>query len=260
MTIELPRDRYGRPLILQADGSTKPYTRASQVGDTLDDKSALQAWGERMVVKGVVESDHIRRLISLADISDDKGLGAIAKKAKDAAGAWSASDLGTAIHKMTERIDTGAMSIDDVTPEFRPHITAYLAALDAYGLRPVLVEATVVDDALEIAGTLDRVYECRDGRRVIGDLKTGRQIFLPSKSIGCQLAAYAHSVLYNPETGERTPIDGLRTDIAYVVHLPANGSGCSLFEVDTHRGYELARLAQTVRSIRNERLIRPLAS
>ena len=125
MNIELPRDRYGRPLILQADGSTKPYTRASQVGDTLDDKSALQAWGERMVVKGVVESDHIRRLISLADISDDKGLGAIAKKAKDAAGAWSASDLGTAIHKMTERIDTGAMSINDVTPEFRPHITAY---------------------------------------------------------------------------------------------------------------------------------------
>ena len=118
----------------------------------------------------------------------------------------------------------------------------------------------MVDDALQIAGTLDRVYECRDGRRIIGDLKTGKSVFLPSKSIGCQLAAYAHSVLYNPETGERTLIDGLRTDIAYVVHLPANGSGCSLFEVDTHRGYELARLAQTVRSIRNERLIRPLAS
>lgn len=260
MTIELPRDRYGRPLILQADGSTKPYTRASQVGDTLDDKSALQAWGERMVVKGVVESDHVRRLISLADISDDKGLGAIARKAKDAAGAWSASDLGTAIHKMTERIDTGAMSVDDVTPEFRPHITAYLAARDAYGLRPVLVEATVVDDGLEIAGTADRIYECRDGRRIVGDLKTGKSIFLPSKSIGCQLAAYAHSRLYDPETGERTDIEGLRTDIAYVIHLPANGSGCTLFEVDVTRGYELCGLAQTVRRVRTERIIRPLAS
>jgi hypothetical protein len=260
MTIELPRDRHGRPLILQPDGSTRPYTRASQVGDTLDDKTALTAWEGRMVVKGVAESEHIRRLISLADITDDKALGAIARKAKDAAGAWSASDLGTAIHKVTERLDTGDITINDVTPEFRPHIVAYQDALARVGFTPVLVEAIVVNDELEIAGTLDRVYETPAGDRVVGDLKTGKQIFLPSKSIGCQLAAYAHSVLYDPETGERTPIEGLRTDTAYVVHLPANGSGCSLYEVDTRRGFELARLAQTVRRIRNERLIRPIAS
>jgi len=259
MTIELPRDRYGRPLIIQPDGSTKAYTRASQVGDTLDDKTALNAWNDRMLLKGVRESEHIRRLISLADVTDDKALNSIARKAKDAGGAWSASDLGTAIHRLTERVDTGAITIDDVDSESRPVIDAYLATLADNGLVPHLVEQIVVCDQLEVAGTLDRVYLTAAGDRIVGDIKTGRQVFLPSKSIACQLASYAHAVMYDPETGERTPLD-VRTDFALVVHLPANGMTCSLYQVDTRRGYQLAELAQAVRHVRNERLIRPLAS
>ena len=260
MTVELPRDRYGRPVITMPDGSTRTYVRASQLGEVLDDKTNLNAWSDRMLMSGIRQSEHVQRLLQLADPTDNRAMASIARKAKDAAGAWHASDLGTAIHRLAERLDLGEITIDDVDEQFRPSMIAYQQTLAAHGFVPKLVEQIVVCDAIETAGTLDRVFTTPAGDAVIGDIKTGKQVFLPSKSIACQLAAYAHAVMYDPETGERTPIDGLRTDIAYVVHLPANGSSCTLYEVDTSRGYQLAMIAQEVRRVRNERLIRPLAS
>jgi hypothetical protein len=257
---ELPRDRYGNPLITLPDGTTKTYVRASNVGDALDDKSALQVWGERMVVKGIASSDHVRTLISLADVSDDKALGAIARKAKDAAGAWTASDLGTAIHRLTERLDLGEITLDDVDTRFHPSLTAYRRTLDDHGLTPIAVERVVVADDIKVAGTLDRLVRTRNGDVVVADIKTGKAVYPPSKGIACQLAAYAHSVFYDPETAARTPIDGLRHDAAIVIHLPANGDSCTLWRVDTERGYELCKLAIQVRDARKEKLLKPLVA
>jgi hypothetical protein len=256
--IELPRDRYGNPLITLPDGTTETYVRASNVGDALDDKSAIQVWGERMVVKGIASSDHVRTLVSLADVTDDKALGAIARKAKDAAGAWTASDLGTAIHRLTERLDLGEITMDDVDDRFRPSLTAYRRALDEHGLTPIEVERIVVADEIKVAGTLDRLLRTRHGDVVVADIKTGKAVYPPSKGIACQLAAYAHSVFYDPATATRTPIDGLRTDAAIVIHLPASGDSCTLWRVDTERGYELCRLAIQVRDARKEKLLKPL--
>ena len=109
-----------------------------------------------------------------------------------------------------------------------------------------------------MAGTLDRLVRTRNGDVVVADIKTGKQVFAPSKSIACQLAAYAHSVFYDPETAVRTPIEGLRHDAAIVIHLPANGDTCTLWRVDAARGYELCRLAIEVRQARKEKLLKPL--
>ena len=257
---ELPRDRYGNPLVTMPDGTKHTYTRASQVGDVLDDKTALQIWGERMVVKGIATSEHVRTLVSLADAADDKALGAIARKAKDAAGAWTASDLGTAIHRLTERLDIGEITLDQVDERFHPSLTAYRRTLDENGLTPIEVERVVVADEIKVAGTLDRLLRTRHGDVVVADIKTGKQVFPPSKGIACQLAAYAHSVFYDPETATRTPIEGIRTDVAIVIHLPATADTCTLYRVDTNRGYELCRLALEVRKARNEKLIKPLVA
>jgi hypothetical protein len=43
-----------------------------------------------------------------------------------------------------------------------------------------------------------------------------------------------------------------------VIHLPASGDSCTLWRVDTERGYELCRLAIQVRDARKEKLLKPL--
>ena len=49
----MPRDRFKRPLI-HVPGTDKPvpYTRCTTFVDCIEDKSALAAWGKRMVLLG----------------------------------------------------------------------------------------------------------------------------------------------------------------------------------------------------------------
>ena len=51
---DVPRDRWGRPLIVPVDGG-KPIgsTRVSTLAKALDDKSALTKWKQRQVVVGM---------------------------------------------------------------------------------------------------------------------------------------------------------------------------------------------------------------
>ena len=52
---EIPRDRWGRPLIIPPEGGEPvPYNRASGVGKTLDDLNNLMAWKARKVAEGLV--------------------------------------------------------------------------------------------------------------------------------------------------------------------------------------------------------------
>ena len=259
VTVELPRDRYGNPLIVLPNGETATYTRASQVGDVLDEKAGITNWSERMIVAGIGASPELQTLVSLVDRDDTKALTALAKRAKSAAGAWTASDLGTALHSVTERLDTGRITIDDIGSAFRPVVESYRKALDRLGLTVVAAEELVVFDELRIAGTLDRLVRDRDGVVRVADLKTGRAIYPTSKSITCQVSAYANSVRYDLD-GTRTPIDDLDTSTALIFHVPAIGGPCTVYEVDCVRGLELCRIAQDIRSIRKEKLIRPLAS
>ena len=50
---EIPRDRWGRPLITPVDGGDPmPYTRVSTLAKALDDKTALTDWKCRQVAIG----------------------------------------------------------------------------------------------------------------------------------------------------------------------------------------------------------------
>lgn len=257
---DLPRDRNGNPLIRLVDGTIATYTRASQFGDVLDDRGGLQAWGEGMVVRGFAISSHIRSLVDLADPDDAKSLRAIARKAKEIAGASTASDLGSAIHRSLERIDLGHTTIDTVEGRFRPLVDTYIDTLDQHGLTIVDAERLVVCDEVEAAGTLDRLVRTRTGDVVVADLKTGKSIFPTSKTVACQLSIYAHASAYDPTTGGRTAFEGLRQDVALVIHLPANGQGCTIYTVDTERGFEMCHLAREVRKARKEELITRLVA
>ena len=122
------------------------------------------------------------------------------------------SQRGTWCHTMTEHIDNGiawTADLDFVAEGVALGIPANIQ-LDigrawhrfkkAHGLTIVHNEATVVNDDLRVAGTLDRIVEW-DGRTVVLDIKTGGKVAKTAYAV--QLARYAGSVPYDVHTDTR---------------------------------------------------------
>ena len=77
---------------------------------------------------------------------------------------------------------------------------AWVRFKKAHNLKVIANEATVVNDTLKVAGTLDRIVEW-DGRRCVLDIKTGAKVAKTAYAV--QLARYAGSVPYDVHTDTR---------------------------------------------------------
>lgn len=243
----LPRDRWGRPLVMPVDGK-KPvaYTRCTTFVNVLEDTYNLSLWQQRMVALGLADRPDL--MLSVAAHRDDKKkLNELVDQAREAAAATAAATTGTALHTLTERVDRDEPL--GVLP------VAYKADLEAYRdkTQPLNVEAIEqfrVEDTLKIGGTCDRIVEYR-GDRYIADVKTG-SIEWGMGKIAMQLAVYAHSTPYSHETKTRTPDPWpVNLDKAIVIHLPAGKGTCELVLVDIQAGWEaVTELAVHVRAWR----------
>lgn len=257
---ELPRDRWGRPLISPPDGESDPvaYTRASTLGKVLDDTYHLNQWMKRMVALGMSKRpDLVLRAGAITDPDDraqKKTLQDVADRAQDSA-APSAAEIGSALHQYAERVDAGE-PLSIVPEEYRPDIQAYKDELAVYGLEVVSMETFVVNDTHQVGGSYDRIFKLtRDlevtlpgrtptiikaGTHVIGDLKTGKSVVLGAGSFSVQLGSYANGLPYNHQSGTRgtlpTPFS---TDVAVVLHMPAGKGMCTLYWLDIKAGYEV---------------------
>ena len=191
-------------------------------------------------------------LAAAAHRGDKTQLDQITEQAVEAARAHAAATVGTALHAITQQIDTG-QPVGPLPGEYEADIDAYTAA--TVHLKMLHVEQFVVLDDLKIGGTPDRVVEY-DGHHYIADVKTG-SIEYGAGAIAMQLAVYAHSRLYNPRTGERTPLD-VHQDKAVVIHLPAGTGTCTLHWVNITAGWEAVQHATWVRAWRaRKNLIAP---
>lgn len=255
---EIDRDRWGRPLIIpEGGGIPTPYVRTSTLAKSLDDQSNLMTWTARMTAVGLALSPHLMdRVASLANKHIDpvtdarRDLNGIVKDAKLAAGGSSAADIGTALHEMTEVIDSGA-ELKIVGGRWTSHLDAYVEATKH--LQMLEMETFVVNDQVQSAGTFDRLVRLPDGRVVVADLKTGKSDSDYPLGVATQIAIYANGSRYNPETGERTPLhEDLDIDLGLLIHLPSKASPprCTLYDLDLIRGWEAAQEAMKVRSIR----------
>ena len=122
------------------------------------------------------------------------------------------ANRGTWVHTLTEKIDDGVAWSADLEfvaqgvglgiPADTQHdiARAWLRFLTAHGLEIVHNEATVVNDDLKVAGTLDRIVE-HDGRHRVLDIKTGGRFAKTAYAV--QLARYAGSVPYDVDTDQR---------------------------------------------------------
>ncbi len=253
------RDQWQRPLVVPAGGDRpRPYTRASSAAKTIEDTYNLEMWARRNVAFGMARDPSlIARVLAVGgdpgtwDQSAKREVDRIHADAGTVAQAHKGADIGTAVHRLTEMLDRG---ISVVAGPYADDLTAYTNALIAAGLTTdaEYVECRLACDALEMAGTADRLVRRADGRWFVADIKTGATIDYGALGWSAQLAAYAHSDLYDPTTTSRKPTPALDKTVGIIIHLPAGQGVCTLYQLDLVAGYRAAQMANEVRNIRRE--------
>lgn len=253
---EPDRDRWGRPLIVPPDGG-KPvgYTRATTVAKTLDDEGSLTKWAQRLTAAGLARRPDLLALVASklgpdGDIPEQhKGdIQRLCDEAKEHGGGSRAANLGTALHSLTELVDLGH---DVYIPnDMQADIDAYRQAVQPFEV--LGIEQFVVLDEHKIGGTFDRLWRLPDGRVVIADLKTGRDLSYSWKSISVQLAVYANAVRYNDGLRTALPAD-MDRDTGIVIHLPVGQGRCDLYSVDLRAGLIALQHSMWARNWRNRR-------
>ena len=270
MSVEVPRNHWGQPLIIPPGGGKPvPYQRASSFGDVLDDKSNLEKYLRRKVMRGLANRPDL--LLAAATTPDEEkgALNRIAEDAIEAAGGSEKATIGTSLHRLTELLDAGA-DLPPYPQQYDADLVAYRAATEPF--EHVAIERFVVNDELRVAGTPDRVSWHTaplqfEGLTLppalrIGDLKTGGHAAYLGK-YAVQLAIYSRSQFYDPETGTRTPIFGwddeaenwrdVDQDWGVIFHAEAGTGTCNLYALDLQAGWEGALLAADVRAWRKRK-------
>lgn len=266
VSAELPRDRWGRPLIAPPEGGDPvAYMRVTTFVKCLDDTYHLERWKMRMVLAGAAaRRDLVLATIALKDIEspqDKRTINALAEKAIEAAKGTAAATTGTALHSLTEKIDAGEDLGNNVPEEYLADLDAYRDAVRFMG-RVVAMEGFCIVDDLRVGGSYDRIFEftvesldlfeSESGHRlaypdgtevvpgdtIIGDLKTGKSIDFGIGAIAMQLATYANAVDYDHALGARRPHAVNNRKWAVVIHLPAGKGRAELVWVDIEAGWK----------------------
>lgn len=254
---EPPRDHWGRPKVIPPDGGKpKPYTRCTTYVGCLEDTYNLSQWQKRMVAVGLSQRpDLLLRVSSLGSQPDDDqqvkrwkdDLNTVCEAATEAAQASASATIGTSLHALTERLDRGA-DIGVVPEQYRPHLDAY--ASKTADFTALHIERFTVHDQLQIGGTPDRVLKVPgQDKLIIGDIKTGNVTYGVGK-MAMQLAVYAHSMLYDPMTGQRSPLGDVDTEHGLIIALDAATGKCDLIQIDLAAGWRAVELATDVRKWR----------
>lgn len=260
-TEEVKFDRYGRYMLPHPTkgGGLVPWTRVTTFARAAADDHLLQMWKQRMVVKGLAMRKDLYALAVSTPLEERATLNKVAKDAMEAAGASARANLGTALHGLTEVADQDPDEALAAAPdELVPDIKAYLGLVRDAGLEFVATEQRVVNLTFGIAGTFDRLVR-RQGEKgtFILDLKTGRSLDFGGLEFATQFACYATAdYIWDgppyPGTYRSMPAD-IRTDIAYLLHLPVGEACPTLHEVQLDPGYEAAQVCAQVRRVRRYR-------
>jgi len=251
--VEPSRDHYGRYLLPDpATGQVRAWTRATTWAKTLSDTTGLHKWECRMVAKGITLRPDLYALAAAAPADDTGALDTLTEAAREAAAASASANLGTALHRFTERHDRGEL----VTPPdpWAADLAAYTATMAAEGITidPAHIERITPVPALGAAGTLDRIAKVPGHGLVIADVKTGQDLKYSWGEIAIQLAIYAHGAGLWTGTGY-DPMPEVSQTRALVIHLPAGQARCELHWLDIAAGWEAAQLAAAVRAWRTRR-------
>jgi len=288
-TGKVRRTKNGRPYVLanpdwhgDVDGPTMPpyftfkpteprgpsalYTRVTTYISCLEDTYSLGLWAERMVTLGLAQRPQLVAAAQRVDLSNaDRArdaLNEIASQAKDAANWKEKADLGTDFHEIAREWDQGRQNWDMLSPESADMLWAYSEKTETWEYAHI--EQGMVNDEFRTYGTPDRlrwvtteiarqpgvVVEHQKLR--VTDIKTGR-IDYGWQKMELQLALYALSDLYDPDTGIRTELD-IDQEYAEIVHVPYGLGECTVYLVPIGEAIKVLReLVPRVRAWRSRK-------
>lgn len=239
-------------------GKEKHWTRVSTIAHVLSDSFHLDNWKYRMIAKGMGIRPDLAMMAANLDVTADKDdLQEIASKAMEAAGSNIGANMGTALHGYAERLDAGEdLRKESMHTSTRRALSRYQETMREYGLAtdPRLMERVVLNYEYGIVGRLDRILMDDEFWPLprIGDLKTQKTMDFGGLEIGVQLALYAHAnYMWNEDTREWEEFPPVDQEWAKVIHLPAQGEICEIYDVNLDDGWSCVRLAMNVRKSRN---------
>jgi hypothetical protein len=247
------RDRFGRYILTDpSTGEEQVWTRATTFAEALEDSYGLMKWKQRATAVGIGMRPDILALVQSHTMDDKKTLDEACEQALTVAAANSRSNLGTALHKLTERLDRGE---DFAVPAAHAErMRAYHQLKLDHGIEtaPPYVERITVVPKFKVAGTMDRIVR-RDSETYIADLKTGEKLDYGWTKIAVQLALYSRGEgLWNAQSGTWEEMPHVNQNVGLVLHLPAEGGTAAVYEVDLNRGWEAAGVCGWVRNWRNQ--------
>ena len=200
----------------------------SAIAKVPDDMTALNNWKRRQTAIGLaLRPDLLTQIAAAGD--DKKIIDAVCEMAMEVAGATTGRDRGTAVHRITERLDDGDAMLE--TPEVITLRQQWLGLLDRYDLEVVQSEGVIVHPELMIAGRFDRVVRHKvTGELLILDIKTGADAdrFHQANALQLWLYASAPFIGVGPqgdvdfEITEFDPMLAVSQRVALVAHLPAD--------------------------------------
>jgi hypothetical protein len=244
------------------------------IAGTLADRYGLEKWAQRQTVLGLGAREDLYALAASATPGDKTTLDGIVDQAQQAAKSRSGANLGTAMHRLTERVDRDETF--DVPEVWAADIDAYIHTLIGQQVRihPNWIERVVILPELRAAGTLDRLVTIKSDLLRVADLKTGKDAHIYVHETALQLAMYAHAthawkggtddikrdrygryLLPDPDEApdDYDPMPPIDADHALLIHLPIGAGSCTLYDVDIAAGWQTVTLAMQVRDWRKRR-------
>lgn len=267
-----PRDRWGRPMLVPLKGGERQsFTRMSTLADMITDHTALSTWQKWLLAQGLAYREDIAAMVAalpalndakvhksfltteqrLQDKDTKKKLNAYIELALEAAGCHYKANQGTARHGFIEEGDTTF-----APAAVKPDVDSCLERFKRDGIEIMASEVFVVNDELQCAGSFDHLayVPALSGVACI-DIKSG-SVDGKGLAFATQVAGYANSVVYNPYTDERAPLESLtggqpvNRREGLIVHVPLGGARTDLYRVNLAMGLRSARLAVQVRNAR----------
>jgi hypothetical protein len=238
-------NRWGQYVI---DGQA--YQRVTTLAGLMEARHNLEKWGKRNVARGLTLRPDVLAAIAACPDEDKGRLDHLCEQALEAAAGSAGSTLGTALHEMTARVDSGEKFMPP--PPWDVDIKAYRDLLEKarIAICPAWIEQTCVVPGLGVAGTFDRIVEVKD-RLWVADLKTGKSLDYGWCAIAIQLSCYAHAeYIWDWEHGARNVMPEVDKKRGLVIHLPAGTGRASLHVVNLEAGWEAAKQAMWVREWR----------
>ena len=215
--LAIARDRYHR---YTHEGVV--YRGTTSIIGVLDKSDALMPWAAKQTATAAVGL--VNELPAmLAAMGPDGVISALTKRS-----AWErdkAADIGSSIHEWADRIALGEAT-EAVPADIRERVEAYAYWWVASGWKRRLTEACVVSTSMGYGGTLDILAFDEHGRTVLGDVKSGRNVYAETK---LQLAAYGMAELIAPP-GSEVAYPMPKVDRYVVIHV--TDAGVRPVEVD----------------------------